>query len=39
MTQKITFAACGDYLIPNIQLANEVITPLGKGGHLRKYYL
>lgn len=33
MTQKITFTACGDYLIP------DITTPLGKYGRLRKDYL
>ncbi len=39
MTQKITFTACGDYLIPDIHLANEGTTHLGKYGRLRKDYL
>ncbi len=39
MTQKITFTICGDYSIPDIQLANEGTTHLGKYGRLRKDYL
>lgn len=39
MEEKLRCSPCGDYLIPDIQLAYEPTTPLGKYGRLRREYL
>ena len=36
---EITYSQCGDYLIPNLVLAEEEQQPVGKFGRMRKRYL
>ena len=36
---EITYSQCGDYLIPDLVLAQEEQQPIGKYGRMRKRYL
>ena len=36
---ELTYKPCGDYLIPDMKLMCEEVTPLGKYGRLRREYL
>ena len=39
MTQNLTYACCGDYLIPDIQLNYTSDKSLGKYGRMRRAFL
>ena len=39
MDQKLTYTKCGDYFIPDIQLANTAKESLGKYGRMRRTFL
>ncbi len=39
MKNKLTYHACGDYLIPDIQLSYDTHVTLGKYGRLRRQFL
>ena len=35
----LTYSRCGDYYIPDLKLSEQVGTPVGKYGRMRKQYL
>ncbi len=39
MKNELTYHACGDYLIPDIQLSYDTHVTLGKYGRLRRQFL
>ena len=39
MAQNLTYARCGDYLIPDIQLNHTSDKPLGEYGRMRRAFL
>lgn len=36
---KLSYTRCGDYYFPNLSLADETNSPLGKYGRMRQTYL
>ena len=39
MNNTLTYRQNGDYLIPNLELSEQPVKPLGKYGRMRKTYL
>lgn len=39
MNNTLTYRQNGDYLIPNLELSEQPVKPLGKYGRMRKAYL
>ena len=39
MNNTLTYRQNGDYLIPNLELSEQSVKPLGKYGRMRKTYL
>ena len=37
--KELTYSRCGDYYIPDLKLSEQVETPIGKYGRMRKQYL
>lgn len=37
--KELTYSRCGDYYIPDLKLSEQVETPIGKYGRMRKRYL